>query len=79
MGRNAVRQSQECLEPLSLGLAELSDLGPLIGSANDRTNRDDYNIFQQMLAALLAARVGQIRKMIQNRWCHPWPPGDWVH
>ena len=63
---DAVRQLEEAFPPRPLGLAVALDLIPAAGPAQNRRNRDQNNILQQMTPRSFYTRILQLRKIPQG-------------
>ena len=74
VGGNAIGQFQEGRKPLLLAVAKLLDLGPAVGPADHRADRDGEDVAETVLLGSVHARVFQLFERAQ-----PKPRGFNVH
>ena len=67
MGGDAVGQRQEALEPIVLGGAELLDVGPGLGAADDGTQGNQEDVTQEVFLGPVDAGVGQVGEVVGER------------
>ena len=61
---NSVRQRQEALQPLLLGLAVAFDVVPTFGPTQNRCNRDQHDVLQEMTPCARQAKILQLRNLL---------------
>ena len=66
MRRNALRKLEKTGKPSLLGFAKSFHLIPTARAANNRSDRDEYHVFQHMTACALHARIGQFCKILKG-------------
>jgi hypothetical protein len=72
--RDARGQTQERPQPFLLGLAIVGDVVPALRAAQYRRNRDQKNLFQQMLPVPLHTWITQLSEILQGIFHIPFSP-----
>ena len=67
MRGDATRQREDGLKPVELGVGIVGDRHPVVGAAEDGAGGDEDDLVEAVDPALLAAGIGEVGEMIEDR------------